>query len=259
MEPPDAERVVRAVRDARSLGRRPVASLGAGGVIQWRARLALTGLVLGISLAGAAAALAADEVPIPKLALSTWKTQMITYGRKHCAALPSETGDSALATTYYDMIRVVYQIADYTGDPSWNACAIVAREVYRDKYVLVQQGPRARPLELHDGAADGLRAHARRDVQGGGDRPGEERRLRRGHRAARVDGFRRWQPGSGLRDPLVHQRGGARRAPPSPAGAARRSGVPPHEPVVRRTRLARPRGEAEAVFPVHGGAHRAQP
>jgi hypothetical protein len=82
---------------------------------------------------------AAEEAPIPRFALRQWESQMITYGRKHCAEITKHTGD-ALSVTYYDMTRVMYQIADYTKDPSWNACALAARRVYRDEYVMVHRG-----------------------------------------------------------------------------------------------------------------------
>ena len=40
---------------------------------------------------------------------------------------------------YYDGIRVYYQIADYTGGDSWNACAGYVKNVYRP-YVLDNNG-----------------------------------------------------------------------------------------------------------------------
>ncbi len=76
----------------------------------------------------------ADDVPIPQLA--KWQSQMVSYGQQHCANLEVAAGDPALAATYYDMIRVIYQIADYTSDSSWDACALRARQIYRDDYVL---------------------------------------------------------------------------------------------------------------------------
>ena len=45
---------------------------------------------------------------------------MTTYGQQHCTNLNTAAGDPALAATYYDMIRVAYQIADYTGKARWN-------------------------------------------------------------------------------------------------------------------------------------------
>lgn len=43
--------------------------------------------------------------------------------------------------TYYDAARVFYQIADYTKDPKWNACAKTAVIAYRDGYVNYQNPP----------------------------------------------------------------------------------------------------------------------
>ena len=79
-----------------------------------------------------------EEPRIP--GLSRWERQMKTYGERHCASLARLSGDDALAATYYDMIRVMYQIADYTGDADWKACALRARDIYRDGYVLRHNG-----------------------------------------------------------------------------------------------------------------------
>ena len=79
-----------------------------------------------------------DDVPIP--GLTRWERQMRVYGEKHCATLAQASGDEALAATYYDMIRVMYQITDYTGDAVWKACALRACNVYRDAYVLRHRG-----------------------------------------------------------------------------------------------------------------------
>ena len=80
----------------------------------------------------------ADELPIPNLA--KWESQMVKYAKTHCTSLTSASGDSALASTYYDMTRVMYQIADYTNDPSWIACAQRAKYIYRDTYVTPNKG-----------------------------------------------------------------------------------------------------------------------
>jgi hypothetical protein len=63
---------------------------------------------------------------------------MVAYGRRHCATYDTVglTRDQRLGMTYYDAIRIFYQIADYTGDSSWNACALKARAAYRDEYVI---------------------------------------------------------------------------------------------------------------------------
>ena len=71
-----------------------------------------------------------------------WEAQMVAYGRRACDWLqtPGLTLDERLAHVYYDQIRVMYQLADYTEDPSWNACAARAAAVYRDGYVLPNGG-----------------------------------------------------------------------------------------------------------------------
>src|SRR2546422_2461103 len=65
--------------------------------------------------------------------LSQWETNMRTYGSLHCVL-------GTLDQVYYDAERVYYQIADYTRDPSWLTCSQLARTVYRDQYVLPNNG-----------------------------------------------------------------------------------------------------------------------
>jgi hypothetical protein len=45
-----------------------------------------------------------------------------------------------LGTTYYDGERVYYQIADYTGDPTWKYCAGFAEKFYRDQFAIPNNG-----------------------------------------------------------------------------------------------------------------------
>jgi hypothetical protein len=80
------------------------------------------------------------DMPVPELA--RWEQQMATYAQQHCTTLanPTLTADSRLATTYYDLMRVMYEIADYTGNVGWHDCALRARAVYRDAYVLRNNG-----------------------------------------------------------------------------------------------------------------------
>jgi hypothetical protein len=91
---------------------------------------------------------ASEVVPIPEL--STWESHMVEYGRKHCQSMvdyDAMTGDQAvqlsgsrLGTTYYDGERVYYQIADYTGDPTWKYCARFAEKFYRDQFAIPANG-----------------------------------------------------------------------------------------------------------------------
>jgi Big-like domain-containing protein len=70
--------------------------------------------------------------------LSRWESQMVTFGQQACAELYASgaSTNDLLVRVYYDMTRVMYQIADYTRDASWNACASRANEIYRDRYVI---------------------------------------------------------------------------------------------------------------------------
>lgn len=71
-----------------------------------------------------------------------WRSHMLQYGRTHCDSLRgrSLSADQKLAATYYDAQLVFYRIADYTGDKGWMGCAQEAERVYRDNYVLPNQG-----------------------------------------------------------------------------------------------------------------------
>jgi hypothetical protein len=82
-----------------------------------------------------------QSVPIPQLAL--WESQMITYGQQHCANLAQiKNGplDTAVGATYYDLTRVMHQIAAYTGDTRWLSCADDAMYAYYERYVLPNNG-----------------------------------------------------------------------------------------------------------------------
>jgi hypothetical protein len=96
------------------------------------------GLVLALLLSRPAAV--APEVSIPFL--DAWQNHMTTFAQKHCATLGQggQTFDEQLAATYYDMTRVMYQVSDYTGSSTWNACAIAARGIYRARYVIPHGG-----------------------------------------------------------------------------------------------------------------------
>lgn len=75
---------------------------------------------------------------IPKLA--QWEANMTRYARHLC--IPEQIRSYALwegNLWYYDGVKVLYQIADYTGDVQWQTCAQVVRDVYRP-HVLSSRG-----------------------------------------------------------------------------------------------------------------------
>lgn len=72
--------------------------------------------------------------------LNQWQQQMVTFGQQHANELSGLTGQAARDATYYDAARVFYQIADYTHDPSWLAPAHQAITIYRDQYVIPNNG-----------------------------------------------------------------------------------------------------------------------
>jgi hypothetical protein len=58
----------------------------------------------------------------PLASATQWNADMLTYGHEHCTAL--DAGQySQFSVGYYDGTRIYYQIADLTGDSSWNTCA----------------------------------------------------------------------------------------------------------------------------------------
>ncbi len=81
-------------------------------------------------------------VPIPELA--AWEANMIQFGHYHGQQIVDLQDDvdinPPLARTYYDAARVHYQIADYIGDPYFLTYAQAAVHVYRDRYVLPNDG-----------------------------------------------------------------------------------------------------------------------
>jgi hypothetical protein len=82
----------------------------------------------------------ADDTPIPLL--SAWESNMTTFGRQICNKLVPGAEDWSLqfGDIYYDGERVYYQIATYTGDPTWKYCAGLAESIYRDGYVIPNNG-----------------------------------------------------------------------------------------------------------------------
>lgn len=69
-------------------------------------------------------------------AQSLWESQMVVFGNQHC--LKSEGTWEGFAW-YYDGARVFYQIADYTRNPAFNACALHELNLYRS-YVVNSNG-----------------------------------------------------------------------------------------------------------------------
>lgn len=67
---------------------------------------------------------------------------MLSYGQLHCDRFnnSSLSFDQHLADTYYDAQWVFYQIGDYTADNYWYDCAKAAEGIYRDSYVVANNG-----------------------------------------------------------------------------------------------------------------------
>jgi hypothetical protein len=80
------------------------------------------------------------SLTIDPVLLNQWQQQMLSFGQQHANSLSGLSGDAALNAIYYDAARVFYQIADYTHDPSWLAPAHEAATIYRDQFVLPNNG-----------------------------------------------------------------------------------------------------------------------
>jgi hypothetical protein len=98
-------------------------------------------LLAVLPLASVLGAVAAPAKPVAIPELGRWEAQMVRFGRAQCEYLAQpHTADELLGAVYYDAVRVFLQIADYTRDAAWTACAQRARTIYRDRYVLVHNG-----------------------------------------------------------------------------------------------------------------------
>src|SRR6266849_4718948 len=93
----------------------------------------LLALLVGALVFSANTSIVLPPLPQPIPQLAQWEANMRTFGSMHCVL-------GTLDEVYYDAIRVYYQIADYTRDPSWVTCSQLARTVYRDQYVLPNNG-----------------------------------------------------------------------------------------------------------------------
>lgn len=79
-------------------------------------------------------------VTSPMAVQSQWESNMTQWAAYHCADNKIEqNGTWEGSVWYYDGTRVMYQIADYTKDPSWNTCAKRILNVYRT-YVINANG-----------------------------------------------------------------------------------------------------------------------
>jgi len=61
--------------------------------------------------------------------LNQWTSDRVIFGRMHCTSNEGVLWEGF--AWYYDGERVYYQIADATGDPSWNDCALLEQSIYR--------------------------------------------------------------------------------------------------------------------------------
>jgi hypothetical protein len=73
--------------------------------------------------------------------LAQFEQNMLVFGQKNCDYLSDGTADDAhQMAEYYDAMRVLFLIGDYTKDPKWYACAATARKDFRDYYIIPNNG-----------------------------------------------------------------------------------------------------------------------
>lgn len=77
------------------------------------------------------------SIPIPGLA--KWESTLSQLGAKWCGPATVYSYTDYQQIWYYDGARVYFQMADYTGDRSWEACAFNVARQYRD-YVVANGG-----------------------------------------------------------------------------------------------------------------------
>jgi hypothetical protein len=78
------------------------------------------------------------SVAIPNL--TKWQTTMLTLAAQWCPAAGTVLDfNNEQQVWYYDGARVYYQIADFTADKKWEACALTVARQYRD-YVVSRNG-----------------------------------------------------------------------------------------------------------------------
>ncbi|HEU0139874.1 MAG TPA: hypothetical protein VFQ79_09200 [Bryobacteraceae bacterium] len=68
---------------------------------------------------------------LPPLDITRWESLAVSLGRKWCDGRTYGFGNES-EVWYYDGARVYFQLADWTGDKSWEACAFAIAAQYRD-------------------------------------------------------------------------------------------------------------------------------
>lgn len=76
---------------------------------------------------------------LPGTFMSKWQSTMLTLGKKWCDTSQVYAFGVESEVWYYDGARVYFQIADYTNDRSWEACALNIARQYRD-YIVNNKG-----------------------------------------------------------------------------------------------------------------------
>lgn len=94
----------------------------------------LTITVLSSSAAAVQKRAFPPATPIPLKA--DWEDHMLTEGARRCNQQQIQAEGTYMGGVfYYDGERVFYQIADYTKDPKWNACAKYVQDIYQPQII----------------------------------------------------------------------------------------------------------------------------
>lgn len=73
---------------------------------------------------------------------AAFDARAVQYGKQICDQMKAGTDnfDTLLDATYYDGQRTYQLLSAYLKDPKWDECALAARAIYRDRYVLPNSG-----------------------------------------------------------------------------------------------------------------------
>lgn len=73
------------------------------------------------------------SIPIP--GVQKWEDNMVKLGTKWCGSTDTFSFSAESQVWYYDGARVYFQMADYTRNRSWEACALNLARQYRDHVI----------------------------------------------------------------------------------------------------------------------------
>ncbi len=101
--------------------------------------LCASSLLLGEGFQSKLGVSASTTLP-PLVGLDLYEQNLNSVGTTFANFLANSTNPDDWGHTYYDSQRVFFKMADYTKDTKWNAAAQIAGNMYRDRYILPNNG-----------------------------------------------------------------------------------------------------------------------